>query len=385
MGEVLFGKHRESYERLYKTNLHYRIKNAIYAFATFGSFSIVANLGAYVYVAFMIKLGYRTEIAAYIAMINALAFSSSQLKDAVENGIKLLKYNDLIANLRSFLEPKAVEDIKENKGLELESIETIEFKNVYFTYPGADRPSVENLNFTVHKNEKVAIVGYNGAGKTTFVKLMMGLYPITSGQILVNGYDIQKLDQKAYHRLFGTVFQDLQIFALPLCENVLMKTPDTLEEKKLVEDSLRKAEFGDVLDKLPDGIDTIITREFDEKGYVCSGGQAQKIAIARVFAKNPDVVILDEPSSDLDPLAEYNMYKNMMRATKNKAVLFISHRLSTARMANCIYLMKDGKIVEQGSHDELMAKDSIYRNMFELQAQNYQDSLPEDMEVVSYE
>ena len=164
-----------------------------------------------------------------------------------------------------------------------------------------------------------------------------------------------------------------------------MKTPDTLEEKKLVEDSLRKAEFGDVLDKLPDGIDTIITRESDEKGYVSSGGQAQKIAIARVFAKNPDVVILDEPSSALDPLAEYNMYKNMMRATKNKAVLFISHRLSTARMANCIYLMKDGKIVEQGSQDELMAKDSIYRNMFELQAQNYQDSLPEDMEVVSYE
>lgn len=164
-----------------------------------------------------------------------------------------------------------------------------------------------------------------------------------------------------------------------------MKTPDTLEEKKLVEDSLRKAEFGDVLDKLPEGIDTIITREFEEKGYVCSGGQAQKIAIARVFAKNPDVVILDEPSSALDPLAEYSMYKNMMRTTKNKAVLFISHRLSTARMANCIYLMKDGKIVEKGTHDELMAKDSIYRNMFELQAQNYQDSLPEDMEVVRYE
>ena len=207
------------------------------------------------------------------------------------------------------------------------------------------------------------------------MKLLMGLYPLSEGKIIVGGTDIRQYNPSAYRDCFGTIFQDFQIFALPLAENVLMKKAETEEEKQLVIDSLEKAQFGEVLEKLPEGINTYLTKEFDENGFVCSGGQAQKIAIARVFAKNPDVVILDEPSSALDPIAEYNMYCNMMEASEGKTVFFISHRMSSARMADRILFLEHGKIVEEGTHQELMEKNGRYAEMFNLQAQNYQDEM----------
>ena len=199
----------------------------------------------------------------------------------------------------------------------------------------------------------------------------MGLYPLDSGSITASGKDIKSFDRQEYHKHFGTVFQDLQIFGLPLSHNVLMREPENEQERELVKEALKKAQFGDTLAGLPDGIDTIITKEFDDNGFVCSGGQAQKIAIARVFAKNPDFVILDEPSSALDPIAEYNMYQNMLDVAAGKTVLFISHRLSSARIADRILFLENGRIVENGTHDELMEKNGRYAEMFKLQASNY--------------
>ena len=235
------------------------------------------------------------------------------------------------------------------------------------------------MNFTWKKGERIAIVGYNGAGKTTLVKLLMGLYPLTSGRILVNGVDLEELDKEQYRGHFGTVFQDLQVFAMTLAENVLLYSPESEEDYDKARRALTQAQFDINHRGLIKGLDTMISREFDEEGFVCSGGQAQKIAIARIFMKNPDMVILDEPSSALDPLAEYNMYRNMMKASKGKGVIFISHRLSSARMASHIFMMKYGEIIEEGSHEELMAMQGEYYDMFNLQAQNYQDSLPEEM------
>ena len=149
----------------------------------------------------------------------------------------------------------------------------------------------------------------------------------------------------------------------------------TEQERQLVVDSLKKAQFGDVLEKMPKGIDTYLTKEFEEDGFVCSGGQAQKVAIARVFAKNPDVVILDEPSSALDPIAEYNMYHNMMEASEGKTVFFISHRMSSARMADRVLFLEHGRIVEEGTHQELLGRNGRYAEMFRLQAQNYQNEM----------
>jgi ATP-binding cassette subfamily B protein len=150
-----------------------------------------------------------------------------------------------------------------------------------------------------------------------------------------------------------------------------MRKPGNEEERKLVEDSLRKAQFGEKLDSLENGIDTMVTKEFDENGMGLSGGEAQKIAIARVFARKPDIVILDEPSSALDPIAEYRMYQNMLNASEGETVIFISHRLSATRDADRIYLFENGTIIEQGSHDELLARGGTYAEMWKLQAQNY--------------
>ncbi len=166
---------------------------------------------------------------------------------------------------------------------------------------------------------------------------------------------------------------------MSLSENVLMRRPENEEDYETVRRALKNAQFDTEHEGLTNGLDTVISREFDEKGFVPSGGQAQKIAIARVFAHNPDMVILDEPSSALDPLAEYNMYNNMMKLSEGKGVIFISHRLSSARMADKIYLMKDGRIVEHGSHEEMMDLKGYYHEMFMLQAENYQDSIPEEM------
>lgn len=359
-----------------KTSLMYRMKMAFCAFFTFGSYSVFAGIGGYIYAAVMVKMGYATNLASYIAMITAMGFSTDQLKSAVENGIFVNNESKLFGNLRKFLE----QPIKEKKDLLIiNDIQSIEFKNVSFTYPGAKSPTIKNMNFLWKRGERIALVGYNGAGKTTLVKLLMGLYPVTEGEILVNGINIDRIDTSVYRTRFGTVFQDLQVFAMTLCENVLMKTPEGEKDYERARKALKNAQFDIEAIALPKGLDTVITKEFDDEGFVCSGGQAQKIAIARVFAHEPDMVILDEPSSALDPLAEYNMYNNMMKLSEGKGVIFISHRLSSARMAHHIYMMKNGTIIESGTHEELIDKQGEYYDMFMLQGQNYQESLPEEM------
>ncbi len=373
---LLLARQEEAVHKNYEISLRYRMKAAWYSFFAFGSYSVVATVGAYVYVAFIIKMGYRTNIASSVAMINALAFSSGQFKEALVNGIFVSKQTALFQNLKEFLEQprKKIEQKKQ-----CNYIDSIVFEHVTFTYPGAKKATIKDMNFTWTKGERIAIVGYNGAGKTTLVKLLMGLYPPTEGRILVNGDDLENLDITSYRKLFGTVFQDLQVFAMTLAENVLLYTPKTKEDYEIATKALTCAQFDIHNRGLTKGLDTMISREFDEEGFVCSGGQAQKIAIARVFMKNPDMVILDEPSSALDPLAEYNMYRNMMRASEGKGVIFISHRLSSARMASHIFMMKHGAIIEEGSHEDLMALKREYYDMFTLQAQNYQESVPEEL------
>lgn len=376
MQSLLLSRQQDAVQKTYEVTLRYRMKAAWYSFFAFGSYSVIATVGAYVYVAFMVKLGDRTNIASYVAMINALAFSSGQFKEALVNGIYVSKQTALFKNLRDFLEqPRKAKEQKK----QCDFVDTIAFEQVTFTYPGASEPTIKDMSFTWKKGERIAIVGYNGAGKTTIVKLIMGLYPPTKGRILVNSEDLETLDKDSYRKLFGTVFQDLQVFAMTLAENVLLYSPKCQQDYDMATKALESAQFDIHHKGLTKGLDTMISREFDEEGFVCSGGQAQKIAIARVFMKNPDMVILDEPSSALDPLAEYRMYRNMLSASKGKGVIFISHRLSSARMASHIFMMKQGEIIEEGNHETLMALKGEYYNMFTLQAQNYQESVPEEL------
>ena len=368
IGRLLLSRHEKAYEEMEERTRRIRRKLCVIEPAKWIIYNLLSTILPYLYITFVLNTG-EAQTAAYVAMIPALSTLSWRTSDAVELIVSLAKESAFVSNLRDFLayEPKThAEEL-----IRAEELSDIEIKDMSFTYEGAEKPTLHDVNISVRKGEKIAIVGHNGAGKTTLVKLIMGLYEPTEGAITISGEDISRYEPKSLHRRFGTVFQDLQVFALPLSHNVLMRRPKNDEERRLVEDSLRKAQFGDKLDSLENGIDTMVTKEFDKNGMGLSGGEAQKIAIARVFARKPDIVILDEPSSALDPIAEYNMYRNMLTATDGETVIFISHRLSATRDADRIYMFENGTVIEQGSHAELMELGGKYAEMWKLQAQNY--------------
>lgn len=368
IGKLLLSRHEKAYEEMEERTRRIRRKLCIIEPLKWIIYNILSTILPYLYIAFVLNEG-EAQTAAYVAMIPALSTLSWRTSDAVELIVSLAKESAFVSNLREFLsyEPKTSAD----ELIKAKDLSDIEIKDMSFTYEGAEKATLHDVNISIRKGEKIAIVGHNGVGKTTLVKLIMGLYEPTEGAIKISGEDTSKYEPKSLHRRFGTVFQDLQVFALPLSHNVLMRKPKNDEERKLVEDSLRKAQFGEKLDSLENGIDTMVTKEFDENGMGLSGGEAQKIAIARVFARKPDIVILDEPSSALDPIAEYNMYKNMLTATDGETVIFISHRLSATRDADRIYMFENGTVIEQGSHAELMELNGKYAEMWKLQAQNY--------------
>lgn len=276
-----------------------------------------------------------------------------------------------IERFRVFLnyEPKMQDGKREIPGIEEEI--TIALKNVSFQYEGAEEPTLHNINLTIKQGEKVALVGYNGAGKTTLVKLLMRLYDVTEGSITMNGTDVRDFSRKNYYDCFGVVFQDFKLFAATIAENVKMDRVEEGEEKEVVQ-ALEKSDFSGRLKKLPKGVYTNMTKEFDKEGVNLSGGEAQKVAIARVFPKNSRIVILDEPSSALDPITEYYVNQSMLKAAEDKTVIYISHRLSTTRMADRIIMLEHGRMIEEGSHEELMAMNGKYAEMFRVQAEKYQ-------------
>ena len=241
----------------------------------------------------------------------------------------------------------------------------ITLKNVSFTYPNNDHETLKNINLTIKPYEKIALVGYNGAGKTTLTNLIMRLYDVSEGEILIDGEDIRNVTVESHRNRFAAVFQDFQIFAATLGENVALD-PEIDEER--ADKALSDSGFSKEVKK---GLDTPLLREFDDEGIMMSGGESQKVAIARAFYKNCPYVILDEPSANLDPIAEYNLNQAMMYAAEDKTVVFISHRLSTTVNADKIYVMENGRIIEEGSHAELMKMNGTYAYMFNLQAEKY--------------
>ncbi len=243
--------------------------------------------------------------------------------------------------------------------------EEIVIKDLSFTYPGNSRPTLEKINLTIKPYEKIALVGYNGAGKTTLTNLLLRLYDATDGGIYIGGKDIRNVTVDSHRDRFSAVFQDFQLFACKVGENVALS--DGFDEEK-VQTALQHSGFSKELKK---GTHTELLREFDNEGKMLSGGESQKVAIARAFYKNCPYVILDEPSANLDPIAEYNLNQAMIEAADQKTVIFISHRLSTTVNADRIYVMEKGRIIESGSHDELMKMNGTYAYMFNLQAEKY--------------
>ena len=245
--------------------------------------------------------------------------------------------------------------------------------DVSFRYTGAESDALKNISLAIKPGEKIALVGHNGSGKTTLVKLLLHLYEPNSGTITLDGHDVSEYASDSYRDAFTVVFQDFKIFSLSVAENVLLR-PLREGDDDLVTEALKKSGAYDKVMTLKNGIHTTLTREFDDDGAVLSVGEAQKVSLARAFTNDSPFVILDEPSSALDPIAEYNMFKNMLDACRDRTLIFISHRLSSAVLADRIFLMDGGEIIESGSHDEMMAKNGKYAEMFRMQAENYAES-----------
>ena len=274
-----------------------------------------------------------------------------------------------VDKIRDFLEYKP--QIVSEKNLDVpKEPKTIELKNVSFAYKEDEGNIINNLSMTIHPNEKIALVGYNGAGKTTLIKLLMRLYDTKGGSIMLDGVDIKDYDVEQYRNHIGTVFQDYKIYAATVKENVLMDNVDESKNED-VRKALEQSGFGERLLSFKHGLETPLTAEFEDDGVNLSGGEAQKIAISRVFYKDCSLIILDEPSSALDPIAEYQLNHSMLEATANKTVIFISHRLSTTRLADKIFMLENGNIIEEGSHEELLKMNGKYAQMWRVQAGQY--------------
>lgn len=281
---------------------------------------------------------------------------------ACESSLYVQKIRDFLA-----YEPK----IQSEEGIEpAEGAREMELDGVSFAYDQRTGGLLRDISLHIAPGEKIALVGYNGAGKTTLVKLLMRLYDVDAGRILADGRDIRTYDVQKYRDSIGTVFQDFQIFAGSVRENVLLDVADGCGEDGIKE-ALADSGLMERVERMEKGIDTPLTTEFMEDGMDLSGGESQKLAIARVFYKKAGLMILDEPSSALDPIAEYQLNHAMLSATKDKTVIFISHRLSTTRLADRIIMLEQGRIVEQGSHCELLERDGKYAQMWRVQAGAY--------------
>lgn len=245
----------------------------------------------------------------------------------------------------------------------------VEFKDVSFKYPGSETYALHHVNMKFKVGEKLAVVGMNGSGKTTFIKLMCRLYDPTEGEILLNGVNIKKYDYDEYLAMFSVVFQDFKLFSFSLGENVATGSDHDVDK---VMDCLYQSGFGERLATMPEGIKTTLYKDFDENGVEVSGGEAQKIALARALYKDSPFIILDEPTAALDPIAEYEIYSKFNEIVGNKAAIYISHRLSSCRFCDKIAVFDNGQIVQRSSHDELVTDESgKYYELWHAQAQYY--------------
>lgn len=367
--ELMMRRYEESVEGNCRTAEKWAKKGTIYtSLQNIFTFTICFE-GIMLYAAYRTMVSRTMELGELAVMFTAMSASSWILIGVFNNINEALKNGEFLEYYRTFMEYE--EKIPEDQDgiIPEEKVYSIEFRNVCFAYK-EDEPVISNLSFRIDGDKVCALVGLNGAGKSTIIKLLFRLYDPTSGEILVNGINIKEYNLKAYRKLFSAAFQDYKVMAMSVRDNVLMGR--RVEDADMVaRHALQCAGVWEKVQSLSRGMDTIMTKEFDGNGAVLSGGEQQKIVVARAFAQNAAVKVFDEPSSALDPIAEYELYKGIMEESRGHMTLFISHRLSSVKDADVVFMLENGTIIEQGSHMELMAQGGKYCEMFTKQAQNY--------------
>lgn len=361
----------KKYRTLFEERKQYQKKNEKFWWITAQISNLIwffCQIGIYAWLVYSVIYKDMTigNFTLYLGSSATFLTHIGSLLDSVGN---ILQRSREVDDWRSFLDID-----KESKDSELMvpkyATYTFVFDNVSFKYPKSEKYALKNLNLTVKAGERLAVVGLNGAGKSTFIKLLLRLYEPTEGRIFLNGEDVSKYNKKSYYDLFSAVFQDVHLFAFPLSENVSMDTTDRTDKER-AKKCLIDAGLGEKLSTLQKGIDTPILKVIDDDGVDFSGGEKQKLALARALYKDSPIVVLDEPTAALDALAEAKLYNDFDRLIGNKTSVYISHRLSSTQFCDHVAMFKDGEMVEYGTHESLMEAKGPYSEMFEVQAQYY--------------
>ena len=346
----------------------YGLKRALYTYIQRTGLEVFTILGATLYSVWRTMSVGDMLVGDCLVVLSSIGTISYSLNNLIQNLAEFGEHALFLEDVRFFLDytPKILDGEKTLP----EKPYLLKVDNLYFRYEGATSDTLRNISFTWHKGERIALVGSNGSGKTTLVKLLLRLYDPTIGEICLDSDNIKEFNVDNYRGLYSTVFQDFKVFSLSVKENILLRKAQSGDDE-LVLSALKKSGIYKKISTIENGTEAILTREFDDKGVNLSIGEQQKLSLARVFAAETPFVILDEPSSALDPIAEYEMFENMMRATEGRSVIFISHRLSSAVLADKVLLMDKGEIAEYGTHTELLRKNGKYADMFRRQAENY--------------
>lgn len=332
--------------------------------------TVARNGIAYVYLINM-TLNEGLSVSEFLLYFTAVSTFTAWVMGILQEMSALHKESLDISRLREFLDYP--EPFKFENGKDIPAAESYELKleNVTFRYPGAETDTIHGLNLTVRPGEKLAIVGLNGAGKTTLVKLFCGLLDPTEGAVLLNGKDIRDFNRRSYYDLFSAVFQEFSVLDVTVAEQIAQTTVDIDYDK--IADCVDKAGLTSTIEKLPKGLETHVGREVYLDGVLFSGGQTQRLMLARALYKNGPILLLDEPTAALDPIAENDIYMKYSEMTNGKTSLFISHRLASTRFCDRVIFIADGGIKEEGTHESLLALGGEYANLFEVQSRYYQE------------
>jgi ATP-binding cassette subfamily B protein len=368
---------------------HYQLK-WYYPTISDTAFNFVRDWAAYTLLIHKVLSG-QIDAATFTIYLGVIANFSMYIYDVSMHFADLRDASHQFNDYHDFMKQKDVFEHNENTDTLTSSINSaqeaikgqnltapsIEFQNVSFTYEGSERPVLTNVSFKINADEKIALVGNNGAGKTTIVKLLCGLYPPTSGEILIDGKSINDIGVEKYQDMISVLFQDTSPIALSIAENVCGCEPENADRKKMMA-CLENAGLLEKINSLSKKEETYITQTLDEKGVVLSGGETQKLLLAKAMYKDGPVLILDEPTSALDPIAESRIYEEYNQMASNKTAVFISHRLASTKFCDRILFLDGGRIVEEGSHDQLMKKGGKYREIFDIQSHYYKESKEEE-------
>ena len=364
-GEWLLRKEREFFTRvnhnLCKQNNEYIKSGTIAAVITF-----LEQLTAYGYLIYNTANG-RISLGSFMMYISAITSFSTAIRQIINALVEIKAYDMYYDNLDAYINIPSMMRTG-TKGIPSNRAHTIEFRNVSFQYPGSEYYVLKNVSISIHAGEKLLIVGENGAGKSTFIKLMMRLYDPTEGSVLLDGIDIKEFDYESYLSLFSTVFQDYHLFSFSLRDNITMAA--SCEDDRILQ-ILHQVGLSDKMCHANVNLNTEIHKNFSEDGFEPSGGEGQRIAIARALYKNAPIMILDEPTAALDPRAEYDLYKQFQDMVIGKTAVYISHRLSSAKFCDRIAVFENGCITEYGSHEERLKYSGKYAELFNMQAEFY--------------